>query len=90
MTLGQFATLVGVVLALAVLLPFVAGAKRKATLDLLRAELAVERDAREQQEVRCRTEIAELRGQLQVVNEGFAKVIAREVVKVMRDDGVIR
>lgn len=85
-TLGGIAILV---LALAVLLPFVQGARRKATLELLQRELEVERDARTAQEARCNEQIAELRGQLQVVNERFAVVIAREVVQVMRADGVI-
>lgn len=92
-------TLLGVaalILSLAILLPFVAGARRKATLELLRTELAVEREARlaqdtryKEQEARCNQQIAELRGQLRVVNDSFAKVIAREVVQVMRDEGVI-
>lgn len=89
MPFGTVLGIIAAVLALAVLLPFVQGARRKATLDLLRSELDVERDARVEQERRCAVEIGELRGQLQVVNERFAGIIAREVVKVMRDEGVI-
>lgn len=89
MNIPTFLAVVGFIFGLAVLLPFVQGARRKATLDLVQRELDIERDAREAQEVRCSEQIAELRGQLQIVNERFAVVIAREVVKAMRDEGVL-
>lgn len=90
MNVGAFLGIAGLVLALAVLLPFVQGARRKATLDLVQKELEIEREARIAQEVRCNEQIAELRGRLRVVNERFATIIAREVVAVMRADGVIQ
>jgi hypothetical protein len=89
MTISEYAALAGIVLALAVLVPFVRGASRKATLDLLREELMVEREARISQERRCVAEVAELRGQLQVLTGQFARIIAHDVLQALRDEGVL-
>lgn len=89
MSIGLFLSIVGVALVLAALTPFLNARRRQATLDLVEQELAIEREARLAQEIRYQTEIAELRGQLKVVTHEFAKTIAVEVVRVMRDEGVL-
>lgn len=89
MDLGAFLGIAGLLLLLAALLPFIGGARRKATLDLVQRELEIERDARLEQEKRCEKEIARLSGRLDLVTRDFAQVISLEVVKVMRDEGVI-
>jgi hypothetical protein len=87
---GTVLAVVATILAFAVLLPFVQGAKRKATLELLREELGIEREARVEQERRCQAEIARLAGRLDLVTADFAQTIAHEVVRAMRDQGVIK
>lgn len=91
---GAVFAAIALVFLLAGLLPFVRGKSRQASLDLLRSELAIERDARQEQDKRCTAEIAELRGQLKTLTHDFAAIIARqvatEVVDVMRADGIIK
>lgn len=87
MTIANVGVIIAVLLALVALLPFVRGGQIKATRDALRDELAIEKELREAQEVRCTAMIAELRGQLRVVNEQFARIIAVEVVKAIEAKG---
>ncbi len=85
--IGTFIAIVGVVITLALLLPFVQGARRKATLELVEKELEIEREARRAQGIRCDEEIARLAGRLDVITKDFARVIATEVIRVLRADG---
>lgn len=86
----------GLILLLAVFLPFIQAGRRKATLELVERELSIERDAREEQEkrhkaseARCQAELARLSGRLDLVTQDFARIIAQELVSVMRAEGVI-
>lgn len=81
LNLGALLAIGAFLLALAALAPFIRGQARKATVELLRTELQVEREAREAQERRCTAQIAELRGQVKVVTDAFAEVIAERVAK---------
>lgn len=90
MNIEFLAGLAATALVLGGLLPFVRGKSRQSSLDLLQSELAIERTARQAQEVRCSAEVAELRGQMHTLTQSFAKIIAAEVVAVMRADGVIK
>lgn len=102
MTLIQIVLAIGLaLLALLVTMPIVRRGQSRATIDLLRSELAVETTAREAQEKRCSKEIGdlrsqhdrelgELRGQLAVVTRDFARTIAAELVGAMREAGVIK
>lgn len=77
--------LVGVALLLAALLPFVRATTNKATMELLRSELDVEREARVEQERRCAVEIGELRGRMDILTASFARTLAVEVVRHMKE-----
>lgn len=75
--------LVGLVILVAGLSPLVRAKNTQATMELLRAELEVEREARQEQERRYTSEVAELRGQVKFLTQDFAKIIAAEVAKVL-------
>lgn len=85
---AAFLPVIGIVILAAGLWPFVRGKSTQATIDLLKSELAVERDARLEQDRRCVAEINELRGQLRIVTREFAVTIGRQVVQAIRDDGL--
>lgn len=85
MDIGTLLAIGAFLLALAALAPFLRGKARQATVELLRSELQIEREARVEQERRCTAEIAELRGQLKVVTESFAEVIAERVAAQVVD-----
>lgn len=55
------------------------------TIDLLRAELEVEREARAEAERRCSTRIASLEGKLDVLTGTFAEELAAKVAHVLAD-----
>lgn len=88
-SLGALGALALMLVALAALYPFVKGAARKSALELVERERDIERDARLAVEQRCKEDIAELRGQVHVLTEVFAKVIATEVIKALREGGAL-
>lgn len=77
--------LVALVIVIAGLSPLVRAKNTQATMELLRAELEVEREARQEQERRYTAEIAELRGQVKFLTNDFAKIIAAEVARVLQE-----
>lgn len=85
--------------------PYIRRGQSKATIELLRSELAVETDARIAQEKRCdekideldrkhEREVGELRGQVKVVNERFAATLGRSVgqhvIDTMHREGYLK
>lgn len=66
--------------------PYFRSRNTSATIELLNTELAVRDQALDDQKQRCKEEIAELRGELAGLRLEYAKVIAKEVVKVVREE----
>jgi hypothetical protein len=87
--------LVGLAAALGVAWPVLRSKQTSATIELLRSELTVEKDARLAQEQRCAermaeqdrrhsTAIAELRGQVSAMTPEFARTLAG----LLKEEGV--
>ncbi len=95
--IGVIAAVIGLIVLIAVAWPVVRSKTTTSTIDLLRAELGIEREAREALEARCREDTAELRGQVHVLAGAFAKdlatmvanELARAVVDALGTAGVV-
>lgn len=95
MTVETIGVLVAIAAAIGVAWPVLRSKQTSATIDLLRSELAVEKDARIAQEGRCTeqlkeqdrrhaVEIAELRGRVASMTPEFARTLAG----MLREEGV--
>jgi hypothetical protein len=94
-TIETIGVLVGLAAALGIAWPVLRSKQTSATIELLRSELTVEKDARLAQEQRCTdqmkeqdrrhsVEIAELRGQVSAMTPEFARTLAG----LLRENGV--
>ncbi len=86
---GLFAAGLGLLVVLAAGYVVVRSSILKQTNEVLVGALDVERNERRETEARCREEVAQLRGQVHTLTRQHAEVIAREVIRVFRDDGVL-
>ena len=77
------------ILTLIIGVPLLRTRSLAATISLQKEQLQIERTERQAQEVRCREDVAELRGQVTVVTRDFARVIAGEVISVFIDSGLL-
>lgn len=61
--------------------PYFRGRAAKSYTELLEKSLTAERDERKAEQVKCSEQIAELRGRVNVMTEGFAKSIGAAVAQ---------
>lgn len=77
--LAALGTVAALAVALGIAWPLFRSKSTEATIELLRSELGIERDARQALDRRCNEETAELRGQISVLSSSFADALADRV-----------
>jgi hypothetical protein len=76
---GVLVGILAIAVAIGIAWPIIRSKTTTATIELLRSELAIERDARVELARRCGEDTAELRGQVNVLSGAFAQSLADRV-----------